>query len=593
MVELITKEKSQTSYLESGLHEMAVEQPGWLLTTYESSIWKLREDVKGYSKAHYTISWEYPVEKELSDRSPYWTVVAKLATYHCMESSKTECKKTTTLVLYAREIRSFCFWLCSERKCLNLAAISKNDVEAYEAYIMELCVKKNTANTKMLCLKLLWTLRKEMGDGLSFNPYVRSRSLSRKAKKIGLVGGHTPTILPNDLFSMIDFALDRLNNSKEIIELFGIYHAERLRLASSTGSRGYRNKTGLSAMDLRKQVQVLYGAAIVIKLIFTGERKHELAYSKYSDVIQLLSGEVDELKGTVSKTAKTPSGKSTSRPVVKELLQALQVIVDLTAFTRAEYEGDSLVLKLPLKADEIENHGAEVPTRVLYGFLDYFSVEASNGKLKKLRPHMLRRAFSMLWAWRFEVGDLYYLSKLLHHNTEVFTKAYTEDEDVFEFLPEAYQALMYDILEGALLGKSSIHGGVGKLMRRYGRVLQSQVTVVTPESAHRFVDSFVKRHDYKIVPQADGFCLIEKSREKYAKCSTDGKKPNYANRSDKACLECVNFGVTETRKSLWNKRKIAHEAVFNSTDIEILQQASLEGIERAETVIRWVSNDDE
>lgn len=592
MVELIAKKKLQSDCLDSRLHEEAIDQPDWLLTTFESSNWELREDVKGYSKSHYSISWEYPFDKEFSDRSPYWTMVAKLATYHCMESSKTECKKTTTLSLYAREIRSFCFWLCCERKCLNLATISKDDIEAYEAYIIGLSVTENTASIKLMCLKFLWTLRKEIGEGLSFNPYVRSRSLSKKSKKIGLAGGHTPTILPNDLFSMIDFALEKLNNSKEIIELFGIYHAERLRLAPGTGSRGYKDKTGLSAMDLRKQVQVLYGAAIVIKLIFTGERKHELAYSKYSDVIQLLSGEVDELKGTVSKTAKTPSGKFTSRPVVKELLQALQVIVDLTAFTRAEYEGDSLVLKLPLKANEIENHGAEVPTNVLYGFLDYFSVEASNGKLKQLRPHMLRRAFSMLWAWRFEVGDLYYLSKLLHHNTEVFTKAYTEDEDVFEFLPEAYQELMYDILEGALLGKSSIHGGVGKLMRRYGRVLQSQVTVVTPESAHRFVGGFVKRHDYKIVPQADGFCLIEKSREKYAKCSSDGKKPNYANRSDKACLECVNFGVTETRKSVWEKRKVAHEAVLNSTDIEILQQASLEGIERAETVIRWVSKDE-
>lgn len=592
MVELIANKKLQGNGLERGLHEEAIEQPEWLLTTYESPVWYLRIDSKGYDNSHFTISWEYSFVKEICDRSPYWILVAKLATYHCMQSKKVKCNKTTSLAVYAREIRSICFWLCSERKCLGLESVTKTDIEAYETHVAGLYVTKGTVTTKLICLQALWVLRAEIGSGLSFNPYVQTRSLSKKAKKIGSAGGHTPTILPNDFFSIINFSLDKLNDSKELIDLYAIYHTEKSLAFPKCSARKFQRKTGCQASELKRKIKVLYGAAIVIKLIFMGERKHELAYTKYSDVVELLSGEVDELRGRVTKTAKTPGGKATSRPVIKELLQALQVILELTALTRADYAGDSLLLKLPLKKGDVEVYGPEVSTSVLYTILDNFTAEVFGGKVEKLRPHMFRRGFSMIWAWRFEVGDLYHLSKLLHHNTEVFTKAYTEDEDVFEFLPEAQQALMYDILEGALLGKRSIHGGVGKLMRRYGRVLQSQVTVVTPESAHRFVDSFVKRHDYKIVPQADGFCLIKKSREKYAKCSTDGKKPNYANRSDKMCLECVNFGVTETRKSLWEKRKIAHEGVFNSTDIEILQQASLEGIKRAETVIRWVSNDE-
>lgn len=592
MVELIDEKILSNNHSERSLHRIAIEKPDWLLTTYESTVWYLRVDSKGYDNSHFTISWEYSFIKEICDRSPYWISVAKLATYHCMESMKVNCKKTTSLAVYAREIRSICFWLCSERKCLDLKSVTKADIKAYEAYVEDLCVTKGTVTIKLICLQLLWTLRDEIGVGLTFNPYIKQKSLSKKAKELGMVGGHTRTILPNDLFFIINFALEKLNESKELIDIYSIYHSEKMSKNPKRGAHEFKRKTGYQARELKRKVRVLYGAAIVIKLIFTGERKHELAYTKYSDVIKLLAGEVDELRGTVTKTAKTNGGKATSRPVIKELVQALQVIVELTNVTRTDYAGDSLLLKLPLKKGDIEKYGAEVSTAVLYKILDNFTAEAFNGKIKKLRPHMFRRAFSMIWAWRFEVGDLYHLSKLLHHNTEVFTKVYTEDEDVFEFLPEAQQVLMYDILEGALLGKRSIHGGVGKLMRRYGRVLQSLVTVITPESAHRFVDSFVKRHSYKLVPQADGFCLIEKSREKYAKCSTDAKKPNYANRSDKMCLECVNFGVTETRKSLWEKRKIAHEAVFNSTDIEILQQASLEGVERAETVIRWVNNDE-
>ena len=89
---------------------------------------------------------------------------------------------------------------------MGLESVTKTDIEAYETHVAGLYVTKGTVTTKLICLQTLWVLRAEIGSGLSFNPYVQTRSLSKKAKKIGSAGGHTPTILPNDFFSIINFS---------------------------------------------------------------------------------------------------------------------------------------------------------------------------------------------------------------------------------------------------------------------------------------------------------------------------------------------------------------------------------------------------
>ncbi len=124
-----------------------------------------------------------------------------------MESDKTDCSKTSSLITMAPEIRAMCLFLCSERKLFNVTEISVHDQRAYENYIFELNVAKNTVLRKLNCFKLLWILRGELGDGLNFNPYVSHNSMNKKAKAIGKQNGHTPIIMPNELFNMINTSL--------------------------------------------------------------------------------------------------------------------------------------------------------------------------------------------------------------------------------------------------------------------------------------------------------------------------------------------------------------------------------------------------
>jgi integrase len=588
MVKLTKENIKGVEDLSSGHSSFRPNTNDWLQGLFEDDCWEIIPSTKGYDISHYTISWEYPFAKGIVDWSSYWIYLAKTTAYHCMESEKVNCKLRTSLVCYTREIRSFCFWMCSERKCSNITLVTSSDIQAYEQYLKELELVINTVVTKLGIVKVFWTLREEIGGGLTFDPYIKNNSMGRKAKNIGVKQGNTPTIPPRDLFSIINTSLDKLNRSKEVISNLDIYIELKAKYSKSHFTRLFESETGIKTEDFLQKLGSLYCSSIIIVLILTGERKHEIHHTKYSDVLALFDSDDDiELLGRLTKTAGTSTGHRTARPVIRELKLAFKIIIALTSHLRKGYDGDALLLKLPTRKDAYEG-SPELTQRVLYTLLNNFYNEKVYTKIEKLRPHMFRKAFSLMWAWRFEVGDLHSLSKMLFHNNENFTKTYTESDDFLEFLPEAYRELLYDTLERSLIGEEVVHGKVGKALKRYSSILKSLVTVITPEAVHQFVTSLIKKREYALIPQSDGFCLIDRERQKYAKCSTDGKTPNYANRNEKLCFSCMNFGVTETRKSVWEQRLSSHKRVFYSTDVGMLKQSSLEGIERAEKVIQWI-----
>ncbi|HCS28015.1 MAG TPA: hypothetical protein DIW43_11215, partial [Spongiibacteraceae bacterium] len=331
----------------------------------------------------------------------------------------------------------------------------------------------------------------------------------------------------------------------------------------------------------------------VIIFVLLGERRHELHNTDVSDVASVLNEEAEELIGLVDKTALTSSGRKTSRPMTAELSLAFEVIGLLTKPLRESegYDGGVFFLRPPIPYSANKNPSIFLSATTINTLLDKFLVH-TNSELKRLRPHMFRRAFSMMWAWRFEVGELYHLSKMLYHNGSEYIRAYTEDEDVFKFLTEAQRELMARVMEDAILGDRSLHGGAGRSMRRYGRILQSKVSVVTPGAAREFVETLIDRHDYTLVPQVDGMCMMSRGRERFAKCSTDGRGPDYANRNDAHCTSCVGFGVSSSRKNVWEGRRSAHEKVLQNSDNPLVQKAARESMERAEVVLRWVGEEE-
>ncbi|ASJ72127.1 site-specific integrase [Granulosicoccus antarcticus] len=602
MVKLSTKRQPDSIDVVAGLRKLSnFRRPEWLGTGPDGrqcelvdDVWYLSDHLPGYDKSSMNVSWKRPENTVLrSRRTLYWTDYAKIVAYYSMESDKTRTSRTTSLSRLVRVVLALCFYLQNERRKENISSVKPADVNAYEDSLQVRDISVSHAECCLGVFKNFYLFKAEIGEGLSFCPYVRPGSLRTAAKRVGRANGHTLTLEPDEFFAILESALRVVNNSDDIVNTLDTYLNIRDRClqvgrkSSLTKiSREFRNATGGSSRELFDKVRLAYGAAIVVVFALLGDRKHQVSSLKRTDVNALLGDSCQDLSGTVRKTSPSIVGTPTSTAIDPQVEKALQLILSLTLKTREDYNGDLLLIVLPVQRTANKNPSIELPGTSMYRLLD---LVAKNAQIDvTLRPHMFRRAFSMLWTWRFEIGDMYWLSQLLNHSNPIYTRRYTEDEDVWKFFPEQQQKLAYSVMERALTGRDLMVGGVSKSLRRYRRLIQSNVSVVAPELVQGIVEELIERHEYRIVPQADGYCIMSKKRGARARCSTDGLGPNYARRDDIYCVECANFGVRPSNRKHWQVRLDAHVAVFDAATIPILREASKAAIERAETVLGWI-----
>jgi len=561
----------------------------WLDASSTDDKWKLKNMVPGASASYYTVGW-LPMVDELTPVSSIkwerWKNYVKRLAYFIIESDKTNVNKTSSLALYCREIRALAEWLCFSCRLNGVEDITKQHVSAYEDRLSSFGLTVGSVEVKLSIFTYMYLFRDEIGAGLNFSPYIGG--LRGIAKRIGKKGAHTKTIFPNQFLGLIDYSIQNVANSEKILDLLDSYLYYNQNLGDARLSRLFKRNHGIGTMEFKQQVRVLYASAIVIILSLTAMRKHEASAITYEDALNSIDSE-GYLTGKVHKTAGTETGRKTSRPVPQEVIDALSVIITLTKVRRsASNNYSTLLLKLPFDYGTKEGNSVDecINTSTLYGLLN--TLNKSAGFEWKLRPHMLRRAFSMMWAWRFEIGDLEYLSNILFHNNYLYTLSYVEDEDVLEFLDDEVREYTYDYFENIFLGNVSVAGGISSTISKYKRIFRSRFNVVTPDRVAIFVENIIDRHSYRVIPNADGFCFISSGRGSRAKCSTDGRTENYTNRSEETCTKCPNFGVDKSRKEYWKKRSEAHSKVLSYYKSGMMYDAAKEGMKSAENIIRLI-----
>jgi hypothetical protein len=485
-------------------------------------------------------------------------------------------------------IRAICEFFCFARHCTCVSDIHKSDIDAYESYLANKELTRSYVAECLRNLRRFWTHKTDIDEGMTFDPYPSTVKVSLLAKKLGCKNGHTSTLKPEKGLGLLNHALCLVRDSESTLERFDVYM--ELKNSHAKPSSEFKCRFGQTGKSFIQEVKSLYGAAITLVLGLSAMRKHEANQIEYEEAKALVDGEKDILTGRVYKTAGTQTGRVTERKVVKEVQEAIEVIIRLTRPRRDVSGSKLLLLRLPfyncVSGGKTPCH--ELVTSSLYRVLDAFAKDASYED-GKLRPHMFRRFFAMMWAWRFEVGDLHYLSKLLYHNGYEFTKAYTEDENVWKFMPEEMKQLTYDLFEKILTGAKKIVGGFSRTIEHYIKLLQANVTIVTPEQIETFVISLLERSEYIVMPAADGFCFMSKSQAKRAKCTTNGELPNYANRSEELCSICGNFGVTDDRKPYWQARYDAHEKIYENARTETLKYAAKKGMQLCKRMLNEIN----
>lgn len=557
----------------------------WLESNSNADKWLLKPDNHS-DLSSFTVNWELElvssIEGDLGRWHPWKEYAQKLVAV-IMESDSTDVEKPITLANYAREIRTVCLWFCFTNRLHHIAEVKREHIALYEELIKESQLTVNSVITKLHIVNLMWKLRDEVGSGLAFFPYPDGK-LKGRARKLGRQGGHTKTIRPSDFFKLLDKALHEIENADQWLSKLERYIEIKDKVGPDNCAEHYKKEFNESSKKLIKRIRIIYASAIVTILSLTAMRKHEANVLKYSDAVRAI--ENANIEGTEHKTAHTETGKHTQRPLPKEGKKALKLIIELTKYKRkTASDPDKLLLRLPFQHCVTKNNRASdtLTTRVLYELFDTFIEDTSINY--KLRPHMLRRAFAMIWTWRFEIGDLDYLSRFLYHNSHLFTEIYVDDPDVYDFLPEEMQRYTAKIFEQAFLGESNIEGGIKSVLSRYRRLIQQKVKVIEPEIISIFIDRMIEKFNYQVIPNADGYCFMSSGRGIRAKCSTDGKNPNYANRNEKTCSSCPNFGVDEGRIEYWMKRRDAHQVVLNSSEDHLMVDAARRGVQYTQHII--------
>ncbi|CAH7010798.1 conserved hypothetical protein [Vibrio chagasii] len=542
----------------------------WLLSDYSAKTWKFKPRILSDEPSRYVINWFYGLE-DVSGWD-YWVDICKdLCTAKMGRLDKPKLA-TSSLAEYARALKTTMRFMFLERKCTLFEEISKEDVEAYKRARAKQKLTCSTLESSVVPLHDLYLLRAISKYSLSFDPFC-STTKAQWARANGVADGHTTTLVPREIFFLLNEALKRISHSRGDLELFHTYMelkgAEEKYIASK-----FKKKTGHGAGELLKRIRELYGAALLVTFLLTAERKHEASLREEADVINLLDSELDILKGRETKTSGSTSGKETEVAVIEEVKDAFKVIMEVTKYTRVISGETKVLLKLPVKHNVAGNNKKHyfLTAKPMYNLLDCFAI--SSGISLKIRPHMFRRAYSMIWAWRYEVGDLDELSKMLKHNNKLFTERYTSDEDIWAFMPDKHHQMAFEILNKTLLKKVRVSGGASKTLERYGRIIQAKSKLLSSAEIAGFIDELLATGEISIVVHAGGYCVLTKETKGKSKCLSDDGEMDEARRQESRCAGCPNFGIDESREEYWRKRIELHQQVVDKSTKKQLVEKS-------------------
>lgn len=566
----------------------------WLLNNYEDDVWKLKPHIHSDDKSRYTVNWNiFDINEYIGvfNRWDYWKSAAKELAYWIMNAPTNKCKTTSSLANFCRSIREIYEWLCFERKCFSLSEVKQEDITSFIEHVAAKKLTESTVLNKLIVISYVYSHRKYLSESFTFNPF-KSKKITTLAKAYSIENGHTPTLYPQEIFGLLNHALKLVKESKLTLQLFDKYmkiHSDTSMAHRSMYLRFFK-LTGVKSSDLQRQVRALYGAAITIILILLAERKHELSLTKEEDVIDLLNKNLDILVGLEMKTAGTITGKKTERAVIQEVKDALNVILELTKYTKEKSGLETILLKLPF-SHSVNGTGEKsfyLTTNGLYMVLRYFANSAKFNRVD-LRPHMFRRAYAMLWTWRYEIGDLEELRLMLKHNSLNFTQKYTDDENVWEFMGKNEQDLAFDLLNRAFQRKIVVAGKMSETLERYSRIIQAKSTLLDAVTIADHVDDIIINTGLRVVAHADGFCFINHTSLENALCRTEGIGLDPVKRKDTICMKCPNFATDNSRKSYWEKRIKLHQEVVESSKNEQLIEGSKQFIKKAEKILKDIA----
>lgn len=569
----------------------------------------------GTPEANSRLNWRYaiPAGGHLTDyRYRRWLESIKAATWWYRETDENGCTRASSAIEIGKQLRMFAAWAIGEG-ISSPGALGKEEVDQFIVHVASLGITENSALTKFVALRQLWLLRDHLPYFLASDPFPIHGEMTNAARNAGKLGGHTLSLEPRTVFYAFNEALKWLKRIDDIKSIRNFILEIAREYDDETDGDEFRNARGalistvvkvemegwswLAEIDIdatlppSEQFRIIlgrcYGAMLVLLFGFVAFRKHEAAYLTENCIE--LKGVHANMSGRVRKTSATPTGKQTERAVHEVVVQVVSALKSLAEDIRPPGHTELLITD-PVRSMVYSGAAKPATTNYIYSVIDEFARSIIMEISRPLRPHMLRRAFCQLHIWRYELGDLDTLSGYMFHAGPQYTLQYISAEDAEKYLPEGQRQLAFDILSRNLAGETELAGGFSSWLRRYRDRLQAVVRVLSVERLVDALRRMMARQDLWIVAGPHGYCVRSRLRDRLARCSTDGRHPDYGNRTDVHCSKCPNFLVHVAFLDHWIGMGRAHKAVLDAASAPSpLVEAARRGLSSSNRIIEQLT----
>ncbi|WP_349999138.1 hypothetical protein [Stenotrophomonas lacuserhaii] len=436
-------------------------------------------------------------------------------------------------------------------------------------------ISSSSVDSKLSAFRALWMMRTTLGFEFSVKIYPRRGDVRAAARRVGVPNGRTRTLAPYYYFKLLDESIRMVSGGPDVLQRLEKYLEE-----------GRPRRSGGNA--LIKEARLLYGACCIVILSLHADRKHQVASISVGQAVSAVDSGLD-LAGRVFKVSNGCGGEPTDAPVIPELRMALQVLLRMTGGSDVDAELPLFrvpVMDQTLKRTPSDPLDSPAIYRLIQGFARHVGIDVI------LRPHMFRRAFSMIYIWRYELGDMDCLKRILRHRNFKHTLAYVEGDDVFQFASDSRKELAYHLMERAMSGAEVFAGGFGSLLARLARRLRSSTVVLGPEQVDDWLRPSFDRGEVHLRPGPQGYCVIVGDRGRKAACSTSLPEADLVNRTDQHCAGCSNFLATGAFKDYWQRSLDVHQKVLDSSGLEVVRINALAGVCAAKRILSQFGGED-
>lgn len=399
-----------------------------------------------------------------------------------------------------------------------------------------------------------WNMRRTLpGDKLTFDPFP-SESIAKTVANLGMVSGRTKSVpVPQAMFLIdrsIRWVLDYSPSILEMIkqaEAVGKAKQNRLRsrqrtkqletiltnlqfpegpgqpwpmIPKITGNPNSKNLT------IARVLRCLFASCFVVVAAFTARRRTEVTSCREKGPDHEYCITSDEegywielwIEKTVQQWDKTPC------PEV--VVKAVEVLRALSESARTISGKPDLFQYKLIGPNETSSFRVRKGLKELTTHLDIPAL--ADGSKWCFNPHQLRRFFAIMYAWRYEFGELSALSYQLRHYNLDMTRRYITEPTQGKTFREVQTEHTVSILKEVALGRRDGSGPFGERFKKIAQKIRSQmistVHVFTEEKFAERIERLILRSGKVLKGSPWGYCTCGSSSRdiRQAKCLNSG-----------------------------------------------------------------------